>query len=586
MAPRYTISTPPVECSGESTPKGVFWVNSAGRVHQVDRRLCRWLGYAERELTALSIWDLIADWSAAQWPDRWRRFRRQAFASYQAGLAARSGKIVPVEIEAGLLNAGAEELMCGFVRRRGCRTACDPSVVAELKASAERLRLVYDNAPVMLQVCDADTRIVSVNRYWLETLGYRWEEVKGRQTLEFMTPSARKDAIHKVIPSLLRTGTMEGFEYQLVKKSGERIDVALTAVSELDAHGRIVQTLSMILPISDRKRAERLESQNFYLRSELVEEFNSGEIIGASAAMWDVFKSIEMVAGTETTVLLLGETGTGKELVARAIHRNSRRRDGVMVKVNCGALPSGLVESELFGHEKGAFTGATARKKGRFELAHDSTIFLDEVGELPPETQTKLLRVLQEQEFERLGGSETVKINVRVIAATNRDLEEEVKMGRFRADLFYRLHIFPVRIPPLRERIEDIPLLANHFVKHFAARFGKKTAGINRRAIEKLIAWEWPGNVRELANILERGVILCNGLTLQEKHIGLSGVAASRKDRIPTLEESERRLILQALKTCNGRLSGPRGAAAMLGINRSTLWSRMRKLGIDASRAT
>jgi transcriptional regulator with GAF, ATPase, and Fis domain len=252
-----------------------------------------------------------------------------------------------------------------------------------------------------------------------------------------------------------------------------------------------------------------------------------------------------------------------------------------MVKVNCGALPPGLVESELFGHEKGAFTGATARKKGRFELANNSTIFLDEVGELPLDAQTKLLRVLQEQELERVGGSETIKVDVRVIAATNRNLEEEVKKCNFRADLFYRLHIFPIRIPPLRERIDDIPLIANHFVNNFATRLGKKITGINRKAIERLISWDWPGNVRELANMLERAVILCEGTTLQAEHIGLSTGPIAADDSIPTLEEGERRLIRQALEKCNGRLSGPRGAAALLGVNRSTLWSRMQKLGIN-----
>jgi transcriptional regulator with GAF, ATPase, and Fis domain len=300
--------------------------------------------------------------------------------------------------------------------------------------------------------------------------------------------------------------------------------------------------------------------------------------------MQEVFKHIEMVAATNSTVLLLGETGTGKELVARAIHQRSPRQDGVMVKVNCGALPPGLVESELFGHEKGAFTGATARKKGRFELANSSTIFLDEVGELPLDAQTKLLRVLQEQELERVGGSETIKVDVRVIAATNRNLEQEVKKGSFRADLFYRLHIFPIRIPPLRERIDDIPLIANYFVNSFATRLGKKITGISRKAIEKLISWNWPGNVRELANMLERAVILCEGTTLQAEHIGLSTGPIAADDSIPTLEEGERRLIRQALEKCNGRLSGPRGAAALLGVNRSTLWSRMQKLGIHVAK--
>ncbi len=286
---------------------------------------------------------------------------------------------------------------------------------------------------------------------------------------------------------------------------------------------------------------------------------------------------------TRSTVLLLGETGTGKELIARALHNRSRRGQSVMVKVNCGALPSSLVESELFGHEKGAFTGAVAQKKGRFELAHRGTIFLDEVGELPLETQTKLLRVLQEQEFERVGGAQTLKVDVRVIGATNRDLETEVRRGGFRADLFYRLNVFPIEVPPLRERKEDIPLLTAHFVRMFSQRMGKRVEGIHRSVCDRFQQYDWPGNVRELANLLERAVILCQGDTLQPQHLAVNRPrnAVAGPEPLPTLEEGERRLILRALEQTGGVLAGPKGAAELLGINRSTLWSRMRKLGIE-----
>ncbi len=253
-----------------------------------------------------------------------------------------------------------------------------------------------------------------------------------------------------------------------------------------------------------------------------------------------------------------------------------------MVKVNCGALPAGLVESELFGHERGAFTGATAQKKGRFELADNGTIFLDEIGELALETQVKLLRVLQEQEFERVGGAETLSVNVRVIAATNRNLEEEVRNGAFRADLFYRLNIFPIAVPALRERREDIPLLANYFVGQFARRLGKRNIGLDPQALEKLQRYNWPGNVRELANILERAVILCPGKILQEKDLGELHENSRATENFLTLQEAERRHILQALEKTGGVLAGPHGAAQLLGLNRSTLWSRMRKLGITS----
>jgi formate hydrogenlyase transcriptional activator len=338
--------------------------------------------------------------------------------------------------------------------------------------------------------------------------------------------------------------------------------------------------------ITDRRRAEELQSQNVYLQEELSLERSFGEIVGQSSVMQQVFRSIELVAETDSTVLLLGETGTGKELIARAIHRLSRRRDAVMVKVNCGALPSSLAESELFGHERGAFTGAVQQKRGRFELANNGTIFLDEVGELSTDVQVKLLRVLQEQELERLGSTRPTKVNIRVIAATNRDLQNEVKRGGFRSDLFYRLNIFPIHVPPLRERKEDVPFLAAHFVLDFARRMGKSVDRIGALAASRLAAYEWPGNVRELANVMERAVILCEGPVIQDEHIGVLGRSSRQidSDVFLTLAEMERQHIQRALALTGGVLAGPQGAARLLGMRRSTVWSRMRKLGIHGPR--
>jgi len=322
--------------------------------------------------------------------------------------------------------------------------------------------------------------------------------------------------------------------------------------------------------------------ENLYLQEELQTEFE--EIVGVSAAIQRVYASIEMVANTDSTVLLLGETGTGKELIARALHNRSSRKQAVLVKVNCGALPANLVESELFGHERGAFTGAVALKKGRFEFAHRGTIFLDEVGELPLDIQAKLLRVVQEQEFERVGGTQTHKTDVRIIAATNRDLQDEVRQGTFRRDLFYRLNVFPIEVPPLRDRKEDIPLLANYFLQKFSQRMKKRVQSISRGIYDQFFNYDWPGNIRELANVMERAVILCQGETLQPHHAAVSRPreVVAMAESLPTLEDQERRLIVDALQRTGGVLAGPAGAAAMLGINRSTLWSRMRKLGIAA----
>ncbi|MCI0691830.1 sigma 54-interacting transcriptional regulator [candidate division KSB1 bacterium] len=325
----------------------------------------------------------------------------------------------------------------------------------------------------------------------------------------------------------------------------------------------------------------RLQAENIYLQEEIKTAHNFEEIVGASSAIKKVFQNIEKVAATDSTVLVTGETGTGKELVARALHTSSRRKDSVLIKVNCAALPVGLIESELFGHEKGAFTGATVRKKGRFELADGGTIFLDEVGDLPLETQVKLLRVLQEQEFERVGGAQTLKVNVRVIAATNRNLEDAVKHGTFRVDLFYRLNIFPIHLPALHERREDIPILAKHFVGKFARRMGKRVEHIAPDAMERLMRYHWPGNVREMANLLERAVILCDGSELQAEHIGITPQPLTSETEISTLEETERLHILKALKETNGVVGGQNGAAKLLGLNRTTLLARMKKLGIE-----
>ncbi len=370
-----------------------------------------------------------------------------------------------------------------------------------------------------------------------------------------------------------------------IRANGEEFPIEGT-ISQVEVSGQKLYTI-ILRDINERKQAEeelnKLQLQNIYLQEEIKTEYNFEKIVGASTAMKKVFKNIRKVAVTDSTVLLTGETGTGKELIARAIHNLSSRKDNMLVKVNCGALPSGLVESELFGHEKGAFTGATTKRKGRFELADGGAIFLDEVGELPLDTQTKLLRVSEQQEFERVGGTQTLNVNVRIIAATNRDLEEAIKQGAFRSDLFYRLNIFPIPIPALRERMDDIPLLTNYFIKKLSGRIGKKIESINPKVLEMMMSYNWPGNVRELANLLERAVILCEGRVLQGNHIGISirPPSTETEEKLATLEDSERLHIINALQKTGGVVGGPEGAAKLLDMNRSTLLSRMRKLGIN-----
>ena len=328
----------------------------------------------------------------------------------------------------------------------------------------------------------------------------------------------------------------------------------------------------------------QLEAENIYLQQELQSDEQFGEIIGQSDAIKYVLFKITQVAPTDTTVLITGETGTGKELVARAIHGASSRKDRPLIKVNCGALSPTLIESELFGHEKGAFTGAVGRKPGRFELANGGTIFLDEIGELPPELQVKLLRVIQENEFERLGGNKTLKVDVRIIAATNRNLKAEVDQGTFREDLWYRVNVYPITMPPLRQRKEDIPLLVEHFANMYAKKFGKNIASVSPKTMEELQTHSWPGNIRELANVIERAVIHTHGTALQVvDHFKPAAV-----DSVPTetLEAVEREYIIRTLENTGWRIEGPHGAARILGLNPSTLRTRMIKLGIQRRRAT
>ncbi len=322
-----------------------------------------------------------------------------------------------------------------------------------------------------------------------------------------------------------------------------------------------------------------------HLRDQIKEIHNPDELIGSSRAVEDIRSLIARVAPTEATVLILGETGTGKELVARGIHHLSARRDRALVKVNCAALQEGLLLSELFGHEKGAFTGAVSRKPGRFEIAHRGTIFLDEIGEISPEAQVKILRVMQEREFERVGGNETLKVDARIIAATNRDLGKEVRRGRFRDDLYFRLNVIPIETPPLRERKEDIPRLVDYFVSKHGPRMNRQIASVDPKALERLMRYDWPGNVRELENVVERGLVLGRGPVLRfDRQLLGEPPPSSREDEFASLEEYERRYILRVLAHTNGLVSGPRGAARVLGLRPTTLQSRMKRLGIESRR--
>lgn len=335
--------------------------------------------------------------------------------------------------------------------------------------------------------------------------------------------------------------------------------------------------------LSDYK--DQLDNIHAYLQGETDVQRAAGDIIGTGAEMQKVFQRISQVSFASSTVLILGETGTGKELVARAIHNGSPRKDKLLVKVNCAALPASLIESELFGHERGSFTGATERRIGKFELADKGTLFLDEIGELPPELQVKLLRALQEKEIERVGGKATIRVDVRIIAATNRQLEKEVNEGRFRKDLYYRLNVFPITLPPLRSRTEDIPALVSHFINKFSRNTGKKITNTSHKALNTLQAYHWPGNIRELEHFIERSVLMATGNTLKDITIPQTGRTEGESmfhpaGRLKNFADNERDHILRALKTCKGKVYGAGGAADLLGLKVSTLNSKILKLGI------
>ncbi len=472
----------------------------------------------------------------------------------------------------------------------------NPSTVSEkeLRASEEKFRTLIEGSVQGILVHDEMFRVLFINQPGAEMMGYdSVDEALGLNLLDrIILPKDREASLAQFERVIRGEPGPNPIEAQHRRKDGE-----LRWVERV--HSRIrwqgkPALLATYTDITERKRGEeelkaaltevrhlkdRLEAENAYLQYEIKLEHNFEDIISRSEAFKKVLGEVEQVAMTDATVLILGETGTGKELLARAIHNLSPRRKRPLVKVNCAALPANLIESELFGHEKGAFTGALARKVGRFEFADSGTLFLDEIGDLPLELQAKLLRVLQEGEFERLGNPRSIHVDVRVIAATNRDLEKAIAVGKFREDLYYRLNVFPIKAPPLRERREDISLLVHHFIKKCSARIGKTIDRVPKRAMKILQDYDWPGNVRELENIIERAVIISRDGKLELGDWFPKTNAA--RPAFATLKEIERAHILKALERTGGRVSGEKGAAKLLGMKPTTLESRMKKLGIE-----
>ena len=481
---------------------------------------------------------------------------------------------------------------CGrIVRWYGLHTDIDDQRRAEEKVrqSERELRQILDLTPQHITEFGPDGSRLYNNRAALEYHGLTLEEWQQAEWHTLFHPEDAERVTREQL-SKFRSGSAFESETRLRRRDGQSRWFLVRFRPMLDEQGRLTRWYAAATDIDDRKQAEqRLQNENVALRDEIDSASMFEEIVGTSASLQTVLSRVSKVAPSDSSVLITGETGTGKELVARAIHRRSRRSSGAFVSVNCGAIPRDLIASELFGHEKGAFTGATQRRLGRFELAEGGTIFLDEVGELPAETQIALLRVLQEHEFERLGGGGSIRTNVRVIAATNRDLEAAVVAGTFRSDLFYRLNVFPIEVPSLRERREDIPLLVEYFIDRYARKARKSFQTVHKHSLDLLQSYSWPGNIRELQNVIERSVIVCETGTFAVDESWLSRRPAateqnSRRDVLKRPPAQEKAIIEAALRESGGRVYGPAGAAAKLGIARSTLESKIKVLKINKNR--
>lgn len=496
----------------------IYWLTPEGSFRYVNDVMALTLGYTREELLRMKLMDVRSNCSEIHWQYGWEQVRENRTVEMELTFKCRNGQTLPIHVVANHMRYRGEELLCAFGRD-----------LSKTKQRDELIKLTYhslNQSNDMVYWLRQDGSFVYFNNTLFEKTGYHAAEIKQMKMQHFFPEYSEEDFQHGW--ERLRKGEILNNDKLVINcKNGKKIPVE-SYVTLVDYNGEVC-CCGILRDISERKQKEQelqeafeqikslkeqLEADNKILKEEIELEYSFNNIISKSSRYKKVLSQIEQVADTTATVLILGETGTGKELLARAVHQLSNRANRPMVKINCGALPENLIESELFGHEKGAFTGAYKRKKGRFEMAHLGTIFLDEIGELPLDLQAKLLRVLQEGVFERIGGTETIKVNVRVITATNRDLEQLVKEKKFREDLFYRLNVFPIYNIPLRERPEDIPLLVRHFIEKFGKKMGKQVEEIPQSVLEKLQNYPFPGNVRELENLIERAIILSKGQTL------------------------------------------------------------------------
>ena len=616
----------------------VFWTLSDGSVTQFNDAFENTYGYSWDNLLDISLFDFDEDLSKKEWKSIWRNLLDSKSDKRITVLSDNQGKSFNVELNFSLVEDGDIHFGCVIVRDISKRKSLErkleeanlllerivrerseaskmtlnalmekKEVIAELQKLQRHHESILHSAGEGIYGLDCSGNTTFANTAAVEMVGWELEEMLGKSQHELIhhtkIDGAQFDKKDCSIYASFKDGKIRRVEDEVFwRKDGTSFPVEYISTPIYDESNILKGAVVAFKDITRRKKAElalksanqelkdalrevkrlktRLEQENKYLQQEIKLTKNFEEIISQSKKFKKVLSLVEQVSKTNATVLILGESGTGKELIARAVHNISGRKNRPMVKVNCAALPATLIESELFGHEKGAFTGAIARKVGRFELADGGSIFLDEIGEIPVELQPKLLRVLQEGEFERLGNSATIKVDVRVIAATNVNLLDAITKGTFREDLYYRINVFPIQIPSLRERKEDVPLLTRHFLLKYNAQFGKKIDLITERVIDDLVRYDWPGNVRELENVIERAVIISNENKLEIGDAIPKESNSATKEKSITLDDNERTHILNILKRTHWRISGEKGAAKILDINRTTLEARMKKLGI------
>jgi PAS domain S-box-containing protein len=556
-------------------------------------------GYAREEIVNMRPQDLASQDAAKRIVEEYLPLLR------------RTGRLEGVPVDLATRDGERIDCLASAIVERGdegdyLRTVVVYTELGQQARIEQRYRELYRATPAMMHTVDNLGRIVHVSDRWLQRLGYRRDEVLGRTITEFMGEELQATLGGGRLQDVIAHGELDNEPRSYVTKAGEVLEVLVSATPDRDSTGAVVALLVASKDVTERNRAERrlraafeenarlreeLERERDYLREEVQVSMNFGRIIGESPALKKMLARVEAVAQTSASVLIAGESGVGKELVAHALHARSPRSDGPLVKVNCASIPHELFESEFFGHVKGAFTGAHRDRIGRFQLADGGTIFLDEVGEIPLDLQSKLLRVLQESEYERVGDDRTHTVDVRVIAATNRNLEQAVVEGTFREDLFYRLSVFPIEVPPLRERGDDVLQIASHFLERTCQEFAHEPLTLSKQQAALLKRYDWPGNVRELKNVIERAVILSRGkvlrLDLAMNDILIAAPASDAAENATAsllterdMRDFERKNTVAALEMSEWRVSGPNGAARLLGVKPTTLADRIKKFGI------